>query len=378
MRNVFCVGCSIVTLLAVGCGGTDQGLAAGDGGAPGNTGPKISVPPGDPVHVEPITWKAIPVEGTFCRDGMTAGFGISINPSSDKLLIYLEGGGACFNATTCAMNPASWPVADSTVANFGTRFIFNRSLAANPFKDWNMVYVPYCSGDVHSGTNMSGYMGQPQTGYTNYFKYLQRFIATFPNLKQVVLSGVSAGGFGVTWNWALTQDAFGEVPVFGLDDSGPPMGPMYLEECQQARTGALWGWAQSLHPACTECDVAAGKVTLPSMDMMMKRTKGRRFGLLSYDEDAVIKIFIGFGQNGCAAWDTFLPPPYPAGKYPMGLAELRQRWSSSPDAALYVVSGSGHTFLGSDLSTFRTGDLTMLDWVKNLVDNAPGWTSVMP
>ena len=42
-------------------------------------------------------WSYVEVPGTKCLDGDTAGYGIRVRPGSDKLMIYFEGGGACFN-----------------------------------------------------------------------------------------------------------------------------------------------------------------------------------------------------------------------------------------------------------------------------------------
>jgi len=364
-----------------GSGGETDAGGSGGGGAGGSTpdGGVVVVPPGDPiVGVPDMTWKAVPTDGAICRDKSATGFAVNFNAASDKLVIFMEGGGACFNATTCAGNPRTWAATDAN-ANVGSRFVLDRTKTGNPFKDWNMAYIPYCTGDVHTGTSMSGYNGDAQMGYSNYLKYLGKLVATFKgkSLTKIVLSGSSAGGFGVAWNWMVTQDAFG-VPVTALDDSGPPFAADWLSTCHQQKTGALWGWSGSIHPTCATCDVAAGNVVIPLLEAAMKRQTSR-FGLISYDEDGTIKSFLGFGQNNCAGWDAFLPPLFPMGKYPMGLADLRTHWASNPNAAMYVVSGTAHTFLAGDLSQYKTGTaLTMLDWVTKLATGDTGWTNVNP
>ena len=109
------------------------------------------------------------------------------------------------------------------------------------------------------------------------------------------------------------------------------------------------------------------------------RRQTTRFGMVSYDEDGTIKSFLAYGLNNCANWDALLPPAFPAGQYPMALADLRSRWMSNPLAAMYVVSGANHTFLASDLSAFKTGtNITMLEWVTKLVNNDTGWTNINP
>jgi hypothetical protein len=324
-------------------------------------------------------WKAISVEGTLCRDGNQTGFGVSFNPDSHKLLIFMEGGGACFNEISCLQNPDSWAPTDMRLASSLNRnWILNRASDNNPFRDWNMVYIPYCSGDVHTGTTTSGYMGQPQQGFLNYKKDLAQIVSLFPTVDQVLLTGVSAGGFGVAWNWAYTQDAFGSTPVYALDDSGPPMGPDFLSACQQKRYGELWGWNGAVHPVCKDCDVSAGNVVRPLVSAVLKTYTSTRLGLLSYDEDGTIKSFFAYGINNCADWDSNPAPVYPTGKYPMGLADIRQAWAPYPHAAVYVVTGVNHTFLGSDIANVKTGPISMIDWIQDLVERSPAWVSVAP
>jgi hypothetical protein len=175
------------------------------------------------------------------------------------------------------------------------------------------------------------------------------------------------------------QDAFSPIPVDALDDSGPPMGPDYLSECQQQRNGDLWGWKGSIHPACTTCDVLAGKVVGPLIETTMKRnTSSTRLGLLSYDEDGTIKQFFGYGIDDCSQWDSLTPPIYPFGKYPAGLADLQATWAPYPQAAMYVVTGGTHTFLSADIASVKTGSISMLDWIKKLINKSDGWTNVVP
>ncbi|HEX4434206.1 MAG TPA: pectin acetylesterase-family hydrolase, partial [Acidimicrobiales bacterium] len=114
----------------------------------------------------------------LCRDGSPAGFYAHFSTaSSTKLWIYLEGGGACDSATFCTHNPANIAQVFSggaasqgqtiggslgfdgngfqqpyVASNGYSPGIFDFTNSANPFKDWNAVYVPYCTGDVHFGT----------------------------------------------------------------------------------------------------------------------------------------------------------------------------------------------------------------------------------
>ena len=222
-----CLGLVLSLFVASGCS---------DDATPPTNAERDGGPPLD------LPWEAVTVPGTLCRTGATTGYAINVNPNSDKLLIYLEGGGACFNKLSCLQNPEEWIPSETTInANVVRTWVISRAAANNPFRDWSLVYIPYCSGDVHTGTNPAGYMGQPQIGHTNIMLDIEDFKPKLPNLSQIVLSGTSAGGFGVAWNFAPVQDAFSSVPVYALDDSGPPMSAEYLTSCQQQRIAPLWG-----------------------------------------------------------------------------------------------------------------------------------------
>lgn len=349
---------------------SDAGVDAG-----GVSDQKVAFAPGDPVNADDMTWTYVGVPGTACRDGNETGFGININPDSDKLIIYLEGGGACFNNLTCLANPNAWGEAD-----LGTPGGVMSRDANNPFADWNLVYMPYCTGDVFSGSKGpgEGYGGDAQQGYINVGLYLERIVPTFPKVKEIVLSGSSAGGFGVAWNVLRTQDAFGDIPVHTLDDSGPPLGPEQLSPCMQQRLGELWGWDKTLHPACTDCDLETGDIVVPSVEVALNRADGQRFAVLSNDEDGVIKTFLSYGLSDCENFEPqFLAPAFPSGLYPQGLAALRDRTADFPDFALFEVQGGGHTFLGSDLSA-QAGGVTLRDWLVAFRDGSSDFVNVTP
>lgn len=56
------------------------------------------------------SWIWIPVEDSLCRDGSTTGVGVRILPDASALMIYLQGGGACYDAKSCEQN-ANAPIA---------------------------------------------------------------------------------------------------------------------------------------------------------------------------------------------------------------------------------------------------------------------------
>jgi hypothetical protein len=177
-------------------------------------------------------WTFLDVEGSMCRDGSATGIGVRLQEDADDLMIYLEGGGACFNGVTCQSNPSSF-----SEANFNARVaglnggIFN-TRDDNPVGDWNMVYVPYCTGDGHGGSVPNALVGGPTdpfglgpqqfVGHGNIeraLRLLQDGVGDDPG--KVLLTGASAGGFGTLVNFPAVADAFDGSDPYLLDDSGP-------------------------------------------------------------------------------------------------------------------------------------------------------------
>jgi hypothetical protein len=52
-------------------------------------------------------WTWVPFPRALCRDGSSTGIGVNLG-NSDHLMIFVEGGGACFNLATCNGNPSSF------------------------------------------------------------------------------------------------------------------------------------------------------------------------------------------------------------------------------------------------------------------------------
>lgn len=226
----------------------------GDGGSGGGTGignVARDVSPGQPITAPDAQWTRVDIEGATCRNGNPAHIMVHLNSASKKVAIYEESGGACFNDASCTLlnvNPPTYLLGAG---------IFNFDNAENPIRDWNIFYIPYCTGDVHAGDNPSYDVG-PVTGtvgfhgYANSRLYLERILATVPDATDWLLAGSSAGGFGA----GLTADLFARnapasVERFTLiDDSGPPMSSTYVPTCLQHAWRTAWGLDATILKDC--------------------------------------------------------------------------------------------------------------------------------
>ncbi|XP_071800604.1 palmitoleoyl-protein carboxylesterase notum1-like isoform X1 [Asterias amurensis] len=177
-------------------------------------------------------------QSVTCNDGTPAGYYFRRSQGSKKWLIYLEGGWHCYDRDSChnrwqtsskLMSSRSW-----LKTKTGTG-ILSPDPEENPvFWKSNVVYVPYCSSDVWSGTapasEPGGYAFMGALILNEIFKELLGI--GLLDARQVVFAGSSAGGTGVMLNLdrasAMLAEAGSSAQVLGLIDSG-----WFLDQEQQ-------------------------------------------------------------------------------------------------------------------------------------------------
>jgi pectinacetylesterase len=361
-------------LLFAACGGSGSG--GGDDAGPADA----AAAGGDARGVgEPGTWTFVPVAGSTCMDDSPTGVGVNLG-GTGKLVIYMEGGGACFNNFTCSgvAHPDGFDGADleSVTAEYGSRGLFNRDDPDNPFRDWSYVFLPYCTGDIFAGAAPDGFGGRNQVGYQNVGAWLDVIIPAFADVDQVVLAGSSAGGFGALYNFDRVQQAFGAVPVTLLDDSGPPMGDDYLAPCLQQQVRDLWNLDATLPADCADCVDQAGGGLVNAAPYLAAKYPDRRFGLISSTTDGVIRLFFGWGYPSCASPGGNLP----AALFEEGLADLRDVVLADHDNfRIYAIDSGQHVWLlGTTMGATQSAGTGLGQWVTDLVDGSDRWGNVVP
>lgn len=376
-----------LALAAIGCsteddgaGGGGSGGSAGIGGTGGTAGSGGSAAceplQGEPLDVPERTWTWVGIEGNKCRNGSPTGIGVYRNPDSDRLVIYLEGGGACFNQISCNTNPEAFGEANFRSTAFTG--ILNFGDPANPLAGANFIYVPYCTGDVHAGSAeganvVHGPTNQSFVGHDNVGRALARIVPTFPDVERVVLTGSSAGGFGAWLNYEQVAKAFCREDVVLLDDAGPPLSAPYLATCLQERWRTLWGLDETLPAGCTDCaaGVEGGGVTALA-PYLVDAYPEARFGLISSLRDSTISLFFGFAQDDCAILDNArLPDTEASGDtFEQGLLQLKSDLlDPAPNATSYFLAGSKHTWTrDATLSETNVDGALLVDWITAMVD----------
>lgn len=311
-------------------------------------------------------WTWVPFDGAYCANGSTTGIGVNTGTPGGRLVIFLMGGGACWDGFTCygvgsASNLSGYGA--DAFARDATGLLqtslFDRTDVGNPFRDDTFVFVPYCTGDVHSGSNPAAvWDGRPtmHVGFENMTAFLPWIVATYPNPSRVLLSGASAGGFGALTNWWQTQEAFGDVRVDLLDDSGPTLPPPYTSEGLEQAWRAAWNLGAATPPGCTACadDLHA---LVPFYGTVFA---GHRAALLAHTHDSVIGYFFAQPGSGVEA----------------GLHALATLMAPYELWRHFYVTGSSHVLL-FDPDVAQNG-ITLRTFLTQMVTDDPAWSSVAP
>ena len=369
-------------------GGGDAGPDAGGVDA-GETDSGVGIDAGPPLISPANEWTWVPVEGSSCGAGQTAGLGINRASDDEDLFLFLQGGGACWNTGTCFPSLVQFgPLCDygqvcllnvaggqlptavhvnefdpypadgggafpGELAQIRSSLVFDRTRPENPFRAASFVFVPYCTGDLHAGATTHAFsyklnlFDQPSTftmhfsGATNMDAYLTRLKATFPRVRRIWLTGVSGGAYGATLNFDRVQRAFPQAEVQLLADSAPFVATPHWDQWP-----AMWNLQFPV--GCTDCDAG-----FPQIATHLATTyPTRRLALLSNDEDKVISWFF-FGGVGAAA---FLNPP--TATFKTNLIALEDRNDLTPNAKHFVVPGFEHVLFGGYGMVLSDGGVT--------------------
>jgi hypothetical protein len=336
----------------------------------------------DTLNLPPLTWTWVPIEGSMCWDGSPTGIGIEVGPgASPNVLVFLDGGGACWDYMTC------WVLRSAPGGPFGAAeleasvaaragSVLDRTVPGNPYADYTFVFVPYCTGDVHSGATSMTYAPASQawrhTGrvnVSNAFQYLASALRAPP---KVVVSGSSAGGFGSFHAFTKAKAAWPTARSFLVDDSGPPLAN--IPTTTVAAWYASWDLGAVVADVCGAPCATDPPTLAPVLPALAAAHPTERFALLSSTQDQVIRTFFTDPKT--------LQPMAPA-VFEASLRELAAAIEDdSPETPpgethAFVVSGTTHPMLDRP-GRFTSQGVTLLEWLRRQVEDDPAWAAAIP
>ncbi|NVJ65895.1 MAG: hypothetical protein HWE16_05350 [Gammaproteobacteria bacterium] len=193
-----------------------------------------------------LAWQTIQLDastGAMCGNGSPYKFFVNRVANTSNTIIYLEGGGACWDYESCtgqtgvrgARNPDGIPDDYMSLQNPGSSLVSPFVFRLHPWtnvktQDWNMIYVPYCTGDIYSGDKTAIYedpsgQNSPLVWHHNGLKNMRAVIGWLKNNlqkpTQVLYTGCSAGGTGTLTNYAASRDDMDAQYNYMINDSGP-------------------------------------------------------------------------------------------------------------------------------------------------------------
>lgn len=290
------------------------------------------------------TYELDPASGPMCMRG--APFRASTREgTSDELLVFLQGGGACWSDFCFAITtaPAGIPSTDLLGVD-----------PENPLAADDVLYLPYCDGSLFAGDteideNGDGMPDRFHRGLANLSAALAIGYERFPHPTRVVLAGSSGGGFGTILAVFLLRYVYPDVPILVLDDAGigiaHPGDPTFVR-------GLLTEWnALAFVPAdCTDC-ISDGNVT-GVVDYALAHDPDLRIAAISSHYDYVIsQVFLGIGA---APFQSAL------------VSETGALHDAHPNAyRRFLYAGDAHTALLGSVSGLVGSDLGHVELPPN-------------
>ncbi len=363
-RTLATVAFATTALVMAACSSGDD-VAGGAGDAPVSLGEPVVTEIGrPPTPDEPTAAPAaaggfervVPGGDCRCADGSEYAFWVrDADPS--KVLFFLQGGGACFSALTCSFTSGAYQVTvDGDDDPTGDPGIFDLTDPRNPFADWSMVFVPYCTGDVHLGDAAADYGGLvvEHRGAVNARAALDELVRRFPDATEVVVAGESAGAAPAPLYAGLVSDGFPGARITALADGA---GAYPDVPTVNALIGGLWGTERSIPDWPVNEGLTAAEWSFPGIavqtgrhapDVVLARHD------YAYDRtQALFAALAGIGSDDL-----------------LSLIDANERRIEGDGVPLlsYVAPGDDHTVLSDEAFYTQTVEgVALVDWVRALI-----------
>lgn len=296
-----------------------------------------------------------------CADGSTFSFFVK-QADPTKVMFFFQGGGACFSADTCNFDNPTYKTTTGAADDPSTLHgIFDTTNPENPLADWSVVFVPYCTGDVHIGNAATDYgdgLTVQHKGYVNGNAALDELAARFPDAQQVLVAGESAGSVPTPLYAGLVHDRLPDARITVLaDGSGAYPGAPLLN----ALVGGLWGTMDAVPDWPENAAVTPETWSLPGLFVKAgAHDPDIVFARHDYAFDQTQTFFASL--VGVAADDL------------VTLIDANETEIEASGVTLdsYISPGTNHTVLGKDgVYTEEVDGVRFIDWVTSLVAGEP-------
>lgn len=350
---------------AGGEGGAPMGGVGGEGGAGGapvggEGGSAQQQAPDMPAVGE---WAVVEPGGeTICSRGTPFHFFVR-GGDPNKLVIDFQGGGACWDELTCSVAGALFnervqplDALEALLEQGKIGGLFDPD-PSNPFHDWTIIHIPYCTGDIHWGDAVKEYDEETtinHKGFVNARAAVEWVQDRVTEPGKVMVSGCSAGAYGAIMHSAYIANHYqaSDVAVFA-DAGGGIITDTFLQDSLPN-----WGAEPNLPPFVEGLQMPIDQLSIEDVYTSIAETfPQHRFSQYSaaYDDN---QIFFFRAMGGEAeAWP---------GLYRQSLESIAE---AAPNFRYYLAEGAVHCVLPYPFMHDRaTNGINLTDWLSQLAE----------
>jgi Pectinacetylesterase len=312
--------------------------------------------------------RIVPGGDCACADGSEFAFW-ERRADPTKVVFYLDGGGICVDATSCAFTGTTgesdfynWSLEGEDPA-FPGAGIFDFDRADNPFADYSFIYVASCTGDADLGDITREYSPEltvEHNGFVNGTAALSYLAEHYPDAAQVVVAGRTSGSVAAPVYGGLASDLVpdAQVTVFGAQSGAFPDDPDFNAEV----LGEQWGAYKNMPDWEVNEGLTAREWGIP------------RFWIQAglHDPDIVLARFdYAFDPNAARTVEAL------TGLDASNLVALIDANEEAIEEAgvvmhSYTAPGEEHGIFEYDtFYELEVGGVTLVDWVAALLDGEP-------
>lgn len=339
-----------------------------------------AAPPSDEVTDDGVTTYTFDVEdGPICLYGEPYRMAVR-DVGAEDLMIFLQGGGACWSSFCFAIDYAP-PGMPSSLD------ILDPEHPTNPARDWNVAYLPYCDGSLFAGDadideDGDGEVDRWQRGLRNLTAALDVAAERFPAPRRVLFAGSSGGGFGTIVALPLVRMVWPDAEIIVFNDAG--VGVVKGEE-PEFLDGLVDEFnARDLVPAsCGDC--LAGGHLAPLIGWELERDPNLRIAAFStYGDSIIAGIFLRLTQaafkEALLEQTGALAEAFP-GRYAAFLAEGTAHTALLGDVRGFLGDDAGDSPIGGSvdigsMDEIAVDGVTVATWFQWFVDGDPSWGQV--
>jgi hypothetical protein len=313
-------------------------------------------------------WNKIPGgPGTSCASGSPYYF--FVHPGNPRrLLIHFQKGGACWNQVNCDVRrePTFDPTVDDTDLPQPAG-VFDFTNDDNPFKDFTVVFISYCTGDVHLGNRVAIYQvpatGSQQAstfqihhqGYPNAMAALRWVFTNILSPDLIFVSGESAGAVASPFFSAVVANRYHKSRIVQLGDgAGGYRTPVVLKLLEG------WGAVETIRRALPywkhqdainfETLYIVAAINLPSV----------RFSQFNTVEDSIQLLFLRLIGAESLFLESLLEQNY---------ADIRKSYAGF---RTFTAPGNMHTIMSRpEFYSLKVNGVRFRDWVFEMMEGKP-------